>query len=110
MKMNKSLRNSMMYFALIGQASLSYASEYIKVRVHTEVSNAAAIGFRAAGAEQGGLGRTYSGWGPKNEQYQFGYREDHAFGRNVDCGSLYLTVNQAVTLIKDGEHCIAMAD
>lgn len=96
--------------ALIFQVAIAHATDYIKVRVQTAVSNAAAIGFKANGIEQGGLGRTYSGWGPKNEQYHFGYREDHAFGHNVDCGSLFLIKNETVTLVKDGEHCIAFAE
>ena len=66
---------------------------------------AAAIGFSVEGKSCGGPGKFYSGKGPKNKDYSFGYRENHIKGHDVSCGSLTLTENARVTLVTEGGHC-----
>lgn len=88
-------------------ASLSsyhlFAGDTIQVTV-TAIDKAAAVGFLVDGRRIGGLGKTYSGHGPINKKYSFGYRTSAFSGVDIPCGSTVLNKNSKVKLIiKEGQ-------
>jgi hypothetical protein len=86
----------------------AYAADVIKVTVKTNERNAVAIGFTVDSREFGTLGKSYSGKGPVNKEYRFGYKKDSLFGDNVDCGSLTLTRDSTIVLMNQNDKCIAI--
>ncbi|MCW8387705.1 hypothetical protein OQJ15_15455 [Fluoribacter dumoffii] len=81
------------------------ANETIKVQVKTKEATAAALGFTVEGKKSGARGKSYSGKGPVNKVYVFGYRKNSAFGPDILCGSHKLTKDSIVTLVTTGNHC-----
>jgi hypothetical protein len=83
----------------------TYADNRISIQVKTSEKTAAGIGYSVGGKELGGSGKSYSGKGPINQRYLFGYRKNSANGPNIQCGSLILTKNSSVTLVTKGNKC-----
>lgn len=81
------------------------AADVIKVIVKTSERNAVAIGFTVDSREFGTLGKSYTGRGPVNKEYRFGYKKDSLFGDNVDCGKLTLTKDSTIILINQNNKC-----
>jgi hypothetical protein len=81
----------------------AHADDTIKVTV-TATGKAMAVGYQVEGARLGGLGKTYSGQGPVNKKYSFGYRK-YALGADIACGSIILSKNSMVKLVSKGEQC-----
>lgn len=77
----------------------------ISVTVQTAERSAAGIGFSVNGRNTGGAGRSFTGKGPQNNRYLFGFRQNSISGKNISCGSLTLNSNSKVTLVYKGEHC-----
>ena len=84
------------------------AGNTITVTVKTKEKKAAAIGFTVDGKEHGTLGSSYTGKGPINKEYHFGYKTGIIFGENIDCGVLTLTADSTVWLINQDNHCISI--
>lgn len=107
------MKRSLKYFGnviVILFSLQAFAEDTIKVTVSATDKTAAALGFTVDGKKSGGPGASYSGEGPKNKEYHFGYRKDNVKGPNIPCGSLTLTENSNVTLTTDGEKCHCVAD
>ncbi|STY31075.1 Uncharacterised protein [Legionella wadsworthii] len=83
----------------------SFAEDTIRVQVKTNEKTAAALGFTVDGKKSGARGKYYSGKGPVNKKYIFGYRKHSAFGDDVLCGSEVLTKDSVVTLKTEGKSC-----
>ena len=80
-------------------------AEQITVTVTTNDPTAAAIGYTVKGKESGGSGTSYTGHGPSNQTYAFGFRKTSVKGKNISCGSAMLTKNSNVTLVTKGNRC-----
>ena len=80
-------------------------AEQITVTVTTNDPTAAAIGYTVKGKESGGSGKSYTGHGPSNQKYAFGFRKTSVKGKNISCGSAMLTKNSNVTLVTKGNRC-----
>jgi hypothetical protein len=91
-------------FCFIG-SSYAFNAGTINVTVSTNDSTAAGIGYSVNGKKIGGAGKTYTGKGPVNGNYAFGYRKHSAQGKNVSCGSHTLTKDSQVFLITNGNKC-----
>lgn len=91
-------------FCFIG-SSYALNTQTINVTVSTNDQSAAGIGFAVNGKKIGGSGKTYTGKGPINSTYSFGYRKSSANGKNVSCGSHTLTHDSHVFLIVKGNKC-----
>ncbi len=86
-------------------AVAGFADSLIDVTV-ISTDKAAAVGFLVEGKRVGGLGKSYSGKGPVNKQYFFGYRKS-AFSRtDIHCGSIVLDKSTKVQLVTKGEECL----
>ncbi|HBB6896458.1 TPA: hypothetical protein I8038_000480 [Legionella pneumophila] len=85
-----------------------FASDTIMITVNTKEKNAIAIGYSVNGNQYGGLGSSYSGHGPKNKEYQFGYKTDSIFGKDISCGSMTLSQDSKVTLVNNNNQCISV--
>ncbi|MDR3442054.1 MAG: hypothetical protein P4L65_03465 [Legionella sp.] len=81
------------------------AGKRISVSVQTAERSAAGIGFSVNGRNTGGAGRSFTGKGPQNSRYLFGFRQNSVSGKNVACGSLTLNKNSRVTLVYKGGRC-----
>ena len=81
----------------------AHADDMIKVTV-VATEKAMAVGYQVEGKRVGGLGKTYSGKGPVNKKYSFGYRK-HPIGADISCGSIILSKSSKVKLITKGEQC-----
>lgn len=81
----------------------AYADDMIKVTV-VATEKAMAVGYQVEGKRVGGLGKSYSGNGPVNKKYSFGYRKT-PIGADIPCGSLVLSKNSKVKLITKGNQC-----
>src|SRR5690348_10785760 len=68
----------------------AFANETIHVRVKTN-EKVAALGFIVEGKKSGMPGQSYTGKGPANKKYTFGYRKQSAFGPDITCGSEILS-------------------
>ncbi|CAM2812615.1 hypothetical protein [Legionella worsleiensis] len=86
-------------------AAQVFAADTIKVTVKTTEKNAIAIGFTVDHKEYGTLGKSYTGRGPKDKVYYFGFRKDSILGENVSCGSLTLTQPSTVVLMMQENKC-----
>lgn len=82
-----------------------FASDSIKITVKTAEKNAVAIGFTVDKQDYGALGKSYTGTGPRNKEYFFGYKKDSIFGENIFCGTLILDQNATVILIHQNDGC-----
>ncbi|KTC89839.1 hypothetical protein OQJ18_06850 [Fluoribacter dumoffii] len=91
-------------FCLLGSSSL-FAANTINVTVTTNDQNAAGIGYAVNGKKIGGSGKTYTGKGPVNSVYSFGYRKNSPNGKDVSCGSHRLKKDSYVFLIAKGNKC-----
>lgn len=80
----------------------SFAANTITVTVKTTEKTATGIGYSVDGKEIGGPGKSYTGKGPKNKKYLFGYRKKAV---DVSCGAYTLTKNSSVTLVSKGNKC-----
>lgn len=101
-------RNSIKFFSalIITLFSLqSVASTTIRVNVRTNEPKASALGFSVDGKRTGGIGRSFSGRGPVNRTYLFGYKTKAPQRTNVSCGSHVLTKDSTVTLVTQGNRC-----
>lgn len=107
MKMN--FVQTLLAFAALFFSCLSFATseEMIEITV-IATDKAAAVGYLVEGKKSGGLGKIYSGKGPTNKQYFFGYREKILAGKDVRCGSIVLNKSSKVQLITKGEHCYTL--
>ncbi|HAT8180066.1 TPA: hypothetical protein JA361_11525 [Legionella pneumophila] len=85
-----------------------FAYNTIDVTVNTKEKNAIAIGYSVNGNHYGGLGKSYSGKGPKNKEYQFGYKKDSIFGEDISCGSIILNQDSKVTLVNNNHQCFSI--
>ncbi|MBL7479379.1 hypothetical protein [Legionella bononiensis] len=83
----------------------AFAADTIKITVKTMEKNAVAIGFTVDNKEFGTLGKSYSGRGPKDKEYYFGYKKDSLFGDNISCGSLTLTQDSTIVLMVQDNKC-----
>lgn len=83
----------------------SFAANTIRVNVRTGIQAASALGFSVDGTRAGSLGRSFSGRGPANRTYLFGYRTKAPNRKNVSCSSHVLTRNSTVTLVAKGSRC-----
>ena len=81
------------------------AGKRISVTVSTAERSAAGIGFSVNGRNTGGAGRSFTGRGPQNSRYIFGFRQNSVTGKNVSCGSLTLKSNSRVNLVYIGGRC-----
>jgi hypothetical protein len=86
----------------------SFAENTIKITVQTDEKRAAGIGYSVAGKKLGTLGKSYSGKGPINQKYVFGYRQDSFRGANITCGELTLTKDTTITLVTQGNECLSV--
>ncbi len=84
------------------------AADVIKVTVKTQEKNAVGIGFKVNGKDNGSLGKSYSGKGPINKEYFFGYKKDSIFGESIPCGSIILQQDSTVSLIYQDNKCISV--
>lgn len=87
--------------------SISASAADIKITVKTNAPNAAAIGFEVGGSRFGGLGKSYSGKGPSDKEYNFGFKKDTIFGESISCGTLILNQDSIVNLIYQDNKCVA---
>ncbi|MCL9685865.1 hypothetical protein [Legionella maioricensis] len=83
----------------------AFAEKAISITVKTNEKSAFAIGYFVGGEAKGSMGKSYSGKGPKNKKYIFGYRKNFIHGDNVYCGTQILTQDSKITLITDGAKC-----
>jgi hypothetical protein len=81
-----------------------FADDLIQITV-IATDKAAAVGYLVEGKKTGGLGSTYSGKGPVNKEYSFGYRKRVLGGTDISCGTLILNKNSKVQLVTHGEQC-----
>lgn len=86
-------------------SSYIFGANTINVTVTTNDQTAAGIGYAVNGKKIGGAGKTYTGKGPINSNYSFGYRKNSAQGKDVSCGSHRLTKDSHVFLIAKGNKC-----
>ncbi|MFT4059935.1 MAG: hypothetical protein QM652_10350 [Legionella sp.] len=96
---------SIVFFSLTASATNT-----ITVTVKTTEKSVAALGYAVEGKRLGGAGKSYTGKGPANHTYLFGYRKRLAYGDDFSCGSQVLTKDSTVTLVTDGEHCSIIVD
>ena len=87
----------------------SFADDVIEVTV-IATDKAMAVGYLVEGKKLGGLGKSYSGKGPVNREYFFGYRKNPFNGRDISCGSIVLKKNTKVQLVTKGEQCITVVN
>ena len=81
-------------------------ADTIKVTVSIDAKEkAAGIGYSVDGKAFGGSGSSYSGVGPSNKVYSFGYRKDLKTSKDVPCGTLTLNQDSKVALTVDGQGC-----
>lgn len=80
-----------------------FAEDIIRVTV-TATDRAVAVGYLVEGKKLGGLGKSYTGTGPINKKYSFGYRTN-PIGSDIPCGSILLNKHSKVKLVTKGEHC-----
>ena len=90
---------------ILSLLTLQAFAEQITVSVTTNDPTAAAIGYTVEGKESGGSGKSYTGHGPSNQTYAFGFRKTSVKGKNISCGSAVLTKNSNVTLVTKGNRC-----
>ena len=87
-----------------------FANDTIRVNVKTNEQKAAALGFAVDGKKYGTRGKSYSGKGPANKEYVFGYRKNFSISPDISCGSKTLTKDSTITLVITGEHCSIVVD
>ncbi|KTD11750.1 hypothetical protein Lgra_1208 [Legionella gratiana] len=87
-----------------------FANDTIRVHVKTNEKTTAALGFVVEGKKSGTAGKSYSGKGPSNKKYVFGYRKHTPFGADIICGSTTLTKDSTVTLVVLGDNCSITVD
>ncbi|VEB34896.1 Uncharacterised protein [Legionella sainthelensi] len=87
-----------------------FANDTIRVHVKTNEKTAAALGFVVEGKKSGTAGKSYSGRGPSNKEYVFGFRKHTPFGDDIVCGSKTLTKDSTVTLVVLGDNCSIIVD
>lgn len=80
-----------------------FASDRIQVKVVAKCK-AMAVGYLVEGERLGGLGKSYTGKGPINKKYRFGYRK-HPIGADIPCGTITLNKNSEVELITKDDLC-----
>lgn len=83
----------------------TFAGDKITITVKTSEKTAAGIGYSVGGKESGGSGKSYSGKGPINQRYKFGYRKNSIHGPNIPCGALTLIKNSSIILVTKGNKC-----
>ncbi len=83
----------------------AFADESIHVIVKTNTDKVMAIGYVVEGKKCGGVGKSYSGQGPKNKEYRFGYRKHYILSPDITCGVVTLSAHSEVTLMADGDKC-----
>ncbi|RUR07230.1 hypothetical protein ELY15_12365 [Legionella sp. km772] len=87
----------------------NFADDLIEITV-VATDKAMAVGYLVEGKKLGGLGKTYSGKGPVNKQYFFGYRKNALSGRDISCGSVVLNKSTKVQLVTKGKQCYAIVN
>jgi hypothetical protein len=97
------IKNSLVVIGTFGSLHV-FAEDWIQITV-VATDKAAAVGFFVEGKKAGGLGKTYSGKGPVNKEYSFGYRNRVIGGDDIPCGTLFLNKNSQVKLVTKGEQC-----
>lgn len=81
------------------------AEKSISVTVKTTDKTAVAIGYMVGGKPAGCVGKSYSGKGPQNKEYMFGYRKSSIRGANISCGKVTLRHDSTVILVNNGDKC-----
>ncbi len=87
----------------------AFADDLIEITV-IATDKAMAVGFLVEGKKLGGLGKTYSGKGPVNREYFFGYRKNVFRGSDIPCGSSVLNKNSKVQLVTKGGSCYTIVN
>ncbi|CAM2885948.1 Uncharacterised protein [Legionella steigerwaltii] len=103
--MMKSIIKNFIGLIIFSFSIQAIAKDTISVQVKTNEETAAALGFTVDGKKSGARGKSYSGKGPANRVYVFGYRKNSAFGPDILCGSQKLAKDSVVTLVTSGDHC-----
>ena len=106
--MNTTLKKIVLAFLLLNSIHVFAADNTIKITVKTAINNASAIGFTVKEKNSGGLGKSYTGKGPQDQEYAFGYRKGSPFGSNIKCGSLFLSQDSTVLLVSMNDTCVAI--
>lgn len=83
----------------------SYAEQNIRITVKTNANDISGLGYIVEGKKIGGRGDSYSGNGPINKQYKFGYRTRLPFLTDISCGTQTLTRDSTIILVTDGKNC-----
>ncbi|TAL64074.1 MAG: hypothetical protein EPN84_04145 [Legionella sp.] len=97
-----------MAFVIIIAFSLPvFAANDIQIKVEIKENSAAAVGFMVEGQSFGGMGKSFSGKGPKNKKYIFGFRKNSIIGTDIRCGELILNKNSRVILRVKGNKCVS---
>ncbi|AYK03148.1 hypothetical protein [Legionella sainthelensi] len=86
-------------------SSYVFGANTINVTVTTNDPTAAGIGYAVNGKKIGGSGKSYTGKGPINSTYSFGYRKNAPQSKDISCGSHRLTKDSQVYLIAKGNKC-----
>lgn len=107
MKMNF-MKTSIALFATLFSYQI-FAEDLIEITV-TATDKAMAVGYQVEGKKLGGLGKRYSGKGPINKEYFFGYRKNALSGRDIPCGSVILNKSTKVQLVTKGDHCYTVVN
>lgn len=105
LKMLNSSRISFSAVLLSLITSQAFSTDTINITVNTKEKDVIAIGYSVNGNKFGALGNSFSGKGPINQEYQFGYKKDSIFGEDVSCGSLTLNQDSKVILVKTNNQC-----
>ena len=101
--MNMNWKRGVMTF-ITAYSSFSFA-ENIQIEVKVVATEkAAAVGYLVEGKSSGGLGAAYSGRGPSNKRYKFGYRKK-LFGEDITCGIAVLNKSTKVQIVVKGDSC-----
>lgn len=84
-----------------------HAQDTVRVTVHSKDDATFGVGFSVNGKVAGAIGKSYTGLGPKNQKYLFGYRRSALYGKNISCGSLTLTEDSVITLVIKDNKCVS---
>lgn len=82
------------------------AEDTVRVTVKSSDEATFGVGFSVNGKVAGAIGKSYTGTGPKNQKYLFGYRKKAIYGKNISCGSMVLTQDSIITLTLKEDKCV----
>jgi hypothetical protein len=105
--MKKHLIKPISYIIITLFSLPTLAEKVINITVKTSDTSAIAIGYSVVGKSTGTVGKSYSGTGPKDKKYSFGYRRQ-IHGSNIICGDLTLTKDSVITLVTKNNKCTSI--